>query len=139
VPASDAVGLDLFDVVPSVTGTDYEDAIDRGLAAEDAPIRERPDETVPGVPEAIRIHPGEGGVTVHTVSAPPEQRRDARLLEELLSGLLGESGNVVDFKDEESRFVRVSPSKARERVVRRRRHRGDSDERRWLLKCRVRD
>ena len=41
-------------------------------------------------------------------------RRDAQLLEQLLGGLMDETGDTIYFKDEESRFVRVSRSKARE-------------------------
>lgn len=56
-----------------------------------------------------------------------DDRRDARLFEQFLSGLHLDTGDTVFFKDEESRFVRVSETKAREVGESRSEVRGKSD------------
>jgi len=54
-------------------------------------------------------------------------RRDAQFLEQLLGGLMDETGDTIYFKDEDSKFVTVSRSKAREVGVSREEILGMSD------------
>ncbi|MFB6086880.1 MAG: PAS domain-containing protein [Haloarculaceae archaeon] len=71
-------------------------------------------------PAAIANH-------LHRAVRHAADRQDAHLLEQLLSGLHVESGDTIFFKDEHSRFVRVSESKAVEVGESREEVRGKSD------------
>ncbi|WP_181684865.1 sensor histidine kinase [Halorhabdus salina] len=84
-------------------------ALDRGATA-----------TVGAVPAAIA---NQLRRAVHSAA----DRRDARLFEQFLSGLHLDTGDTVYFKDEESRFIRISESKAREVDESRSDVRGKSD------------
>lgn len=117
--------------VPVVYLLDVNDA-ERIEAALDAGADEYATADVPSIlPRRIRRLVGESdqtrAVDSRALTGETRVERDAQLLEEFLDSLLSETGDTVYFKDRESRFVRVSRSKAREVGRSRAEIRGKSD------------